>query len=136
MVTDKQNEISAIKQKELRSASIKLRDDGIMEIKLKPSEDFSVNDLKEINKEIDLLGEGKAYPNLILIDHFFNADKDVRAYSATEESCINTIADAFVVKMLAVSFIGNFYISFNKPPRPSQIFNSEEEAVKWLKTFL
>jgi hypothetical protein len=137
MINDtKENEVSILKQVELKSVHIKLRSDGIMQLDMKPYDGFTVNDLKEINNEIGILGEGKAFPNLVVVDHFLNADKDVREYSASEESLRYTIADAFVVKLLAVKFIGNFYIAFNKPARPTQIFNSQEEAIKWLKTFM
>ena len=82
------------------------------------------------------LGGGKAYPNLVIVNHFFNASSEVREFAASEEGNKYTIADAFVVKHVAVKLIGNVYISFNKPQKPTRIFDDVAEAEKWLKTFL
>ena len=43
-----------------------------------------------------------------------------------------TIADAIIVSNLAQKILINFYLKFNKPPKPSQAFNSEEQAINWL----
>lgn len=128
--------VTFIKQIELRSVEIKLRSDGIMQFDLKPCDEFTVNDLNEANSVADKLGEDKIFPRLIFVNHFIRFDKDVRAHNATEESLRTTLAAAFVTNILALKFIGNFYISFNKPVRPTRIFNSQKEAVEWLKSFM
>ena len=43
-------------------------------------------------------------------------------------------ATAVVVDTLAYKLIANFYLKFNKPKRPYQVFSKEEDAIKWLKT--
>lgn len=117
-------------------ASILLRGDGIMQINIQSFDELTVDDVKEITKAVGVIGEGKTYPNLVLLSHYFNPDKEVRSYAASEESNIYTLADAFVVKSLPVKIIGNFYVAFNKPVKPTKIFDSELEAVQWLKSFL
>ena len=47
-----------------------------------------------------------------------------------------SIASVFVVKNVAQKLMGNAYITFNKPITPTKIFTNEDEAVKWLKTFI
>lgn len=138
MINDltRNNEVVILKQVELDSTIIKLRSDGIVQFDLRNRDDFSVDDLKEINAAVGILGDQKPYPLLINVKHFLNADNELRTYAASEESNRYTIADAFVVNSMAVKFIGNFYISFNKPSRPTKIFDSETTAVEWLKTFL
>lgn len=134
--TTEKKGITFIRQVELRSVEIKLRSDGIMQFELKPIDSFSINDLKEVNAAAEALGgEGKVYPRLTFVKHFLNMDRELRAYAASEESNRTTTAAAFVTNILALKFIGNFYISFNKPVRPTRIFSSEEEAIEWLKTF-
>lgn len=129
--------VTFIKQIELRSVEIKLRSDGIMQFDLKPCDDFSINDLKEVNAAADALGEeGKAYPRLTFVKYFLNMGQELRAYAASEESNRTTVAAAFVTNVLALKFVGNFYISFNKPVRPTRLFDSEEKAVEWLKSFM
>lgn len=130
------NDVTFIKQVELKSIIIKLRSDGIMQFDFKPCDEFTVNDLKEANAATDVLGEDKIFPRLVFVNHFIRFDKDVRAQTATEESNLTTLAAAFVTNILALKFIGNFYVSFNKPARPTRIFSSEAEAVEWLKSFI
>ena len=120
----------------MKFVDVKLRSDGIMQFELKPCDEFAIEDLIETNAAADLLGQGKIYPRLTLVNHFVIFDKDVRALMATEESNHTTSAAAFVVNLIAIKIVGNFYISFNKPVRPTKIFDSEEKAVEWLKTFL
>jgi hypothetical protein len=43
-------------------------------------------------------------------------------------------AEAFVVESLANRLIANFYIKFNRPKNPTQIFNSYDRALAWLRT--
>lgn len=129
-------EVLLFKQVETDIAVIKLREDGIMQFNLKPIENYTIDDIKRNNEAVAEIGEGKAYPNLVVVDHFLNADADLRAYAASEESNKYTVADAFVVKLMAVKLIGNIYISFNKPRRPTRLFNNVEDAEKWLKSFL
>ncbi len=59
-----------------------------------------------------------------------------REYWAEEDSSPYTLAEAFVMRWLPMKLIGNFYLNFNKPPRPKRIFTNRDEAAEWLKTFL
>lgn len=132
--TSGKKEIAFLKQVELKAVDIKLRSDGIMQFDIKPCENFTVNDLKEANTAADNLGDGKIFQRLVFVNHFIRFDKEVRKYGATEESNKNVAAVAFVTNLLALKFIGNFYISFNKPVRLTQIFDSEVKALEWLKS--
>ncbi|MDQ3048014.1 MAG: hypothetical protein M3R27_10730 [Bacteroidota bacterium] len=124
-----------LREANLLTSRIRLRSDGIMEIRMKNRDDISINDLIEINEACGRIGEGKAFPNLFYIDHFININAEARAYGASEASNKYTKADAFVLNSEALKLIGNFYIRFNKPIRPTRIFSSDIEAVKWLKSF-
>jgi hypothetical protein len=44
-------------------------------------------------------------------------------------------AAAIVVDSLAGKLVGNFFKSLSSQKSPSRIFNSEEEALKWLRGF-
>ncbi len=134
-MTDKEA-VTIIKQEDVERVEIKLRSDGIMQFDLKICDHFSISDLKEANAASDLLGGGKVFPRLVFVNHSINFDKEVRKYGATEESNAKVSAVAFVTNFLHLKYVGNFYITFNKPVRPTQIFNSKEKAVEWLKTFL
>ncbi len=125
--------ITIVKQVELGSVVIKLRSDGIMQFDVKPGDEFTLDNLRETNAAADALGEGKVFPRLIFIKQFIRFDKEVRKQGALEENNLNTSRVAFVVNLVALKMVGNFYISFNKPVRPTRLFDSEEKAVEWLK---
>jgi hypothetical protein len=97
---------------------------------------LTVKDTWEIINTIKDIGNGKKFPNMLTANGFLNVHKDARALSASEEGNLYTLADALVVNSTALKLIANFYISFNKPVRPTKLFNSQEKAVEWLKTFL
>ena len=44
------------------------------------------------------------------------------------------LAEAFVVNGLGTRLIVNFYMKFNKPPNPTRLFTSIEEAEQWLSS--
>lgn len=43
------------------------------------------------------------------------------------------IADAFLVRSLAVRIVANFFIKVTKPKVTTKLFTDESEAVKWLQ---
>ncbi len=129
-------EITTITSVELDASTVSLRSDGIMHLDLHPKTIFMLKDAWEIIKTIERIGHGKRFPNLLTARGFLNVHRDARVLSASEEGNLYTLADALVVNSTALKLLANFYISFNKPVKPTKIFNSEEKAVEWLKTFL
>lgn len=129
-------EIKIITKVDLHASTVSLRSDGIIHLELHPVEELAVKDAWEIIKAIEGIGKGKKFPNLITAKDYVNIDKEAKVLSASEEGNQYTLADAIVVDSIALKLIANFYISFNKPVRPTRLFSSEEKAVAWLKTFL
>ncbi|MGQ0828236.1 MAG: DUF7793 family protein [Bacteroidota bacterium] len=131
------DEIQNITTIELAACTVTLRSDGIMNFDLKPVDEFTGKDAWEILGAVKEIGSGKKFPNLITTSKGYVAiSSEARALSASEPGNIYTLADAIVVNSTAFKLIANFYISFNKPVRPTRLFTSEKEAVEWLKTFL
>jgi hypothetical protein len=62
-------------------------------------------------------------------------DKSARDFLASPEGTKGLSAAAMMLDSAFSSFLGNFYLSVNKPPMPVRIFTSTEAAVKWLKRF-
>ena len=129
-------EVYIISKVELSASTVSLRSDGIMHLDLHPKTELTLKDGWEIIKTIGEIGGGKKFPNMLTAKGFLNVHKDARALSASEGGNEFTLADALVVNSTAIKLIANFYISFNKPVRPTKLFNSEQKAVEWLKTFL
>lgn len=71
---------------------------------------------------------------LVLPGQNTTATREARVHS--QNSIINCDAEAILIHSLAQRIISNFYISFkNRAEYPIKMFNSKEEAVKWLKSF-
>jgi len=79
-------------------------------------------------------------PLLLTLDDFAIPPADTRAFWATKEACPYACpyacAEAYLTKTIGHKIIGNVYMKFNKPGRPTKIFTDKDEAIKWLKTFL
>lgn len=59
----------------------------------------------------------------------------VREYLSEKSAAPNKIAEAFVVKNLNQRILGNFYLRVGRPACPTEVFTSEEDAVKWVKMY-
>ena len=116
--------------------SVSLREDGIVLIDVKANQDIDVKDVKDVVGALEQIGNGKKYPLLIVSGEYTLPTPEARAYIATAESDPFASAEAYVVTSLSQKLVGNVYLSFNKPARPTHIFTSEEKAVEWLKQFL
>jgi hypothetical protein len=117
---------------QLRISKLRLQRGNILRIDIVPNELFNLSDAREVVAAAGRMGEGRAMANLIVIGEHTTADHEARAYASSEEGCKYKIADAFVLRSLPQMLVGNFYLKFHKPARPTKIFTSEEDAVTWL----
>ena len=70
---------------------------------------------------------------LVLPGQNTSATREAREYS--QNTVLNCSSEAIVIHSLAQRIISNFYISFkNKADYPIKMFNSKDEAVKWLRS--
>lgn len=117
-------------------STVSLRSDGIMQIDMKANNTLNLVDARQMVKAFAEVGEGKKYPLLFIAGDFALASPDARKYASGTEANQYTLASVFVVKNSIQKMMGNAYITFNKPITPTKIMTSQDEAVKWLKTFL
>lgn len=59
----------------------------------------------------------------------------VREYMAGTSRYGHKVAEAFVVKNLGQRILANFYLRIARPACPTEVFTSEEEAVKWVRMY-
>ncbi len=116
--------------------TISLQEEGIVRYDIDSIDEITVQHLKEYLVAIEHFGEGKKFCNLILMKKFTQIGDEARKYAASEENNVYTIADAFVINSVALKIVGNFYIRYNKPVKPTRLFSNEEDALGWLRTFL
>lgn len=121
---------------EINSGIISFQEKGIVRYQIEQTDEITLQDIKEFIEVVRNLGDGESFCNLIVMKNFVQVGEDARKYAACEESNIYTIADAFVINSIALKLVGNFYIRYNKPVKPTRIFNNEGDALIWLRTFL
>jgi hypothetical protein len=118
---------------DLKHSIVQLRDDAIVQINYGDHIDIDLKEGVEIVDAIGKLTEGKKALILNIGGDGTSATPEARKFSASPAGVKFTKADAFVTTSLAQKILGNFYLNFNKPPVPSQIFDEVDKAIEWLK---
>jgi hypothetical protein len=113
-----------------------LRADGIMYVRISPEKEETVPLVKKMVEKMGEMVDYKKVPMLAKHEDFALPGKPNRDYWAKKESCPYSKADAFIVKSPAMKLIANFYLKVSKPGRPTKMFDNENDAIRWLKTFL
>ena len=114
---------------------VSLRNDGIMQVEIAPEQEVTVDNIKDIIEVIGKLGDRKQYPILILPGAYTLPNEEARLYLASPGDPY-ALAEAYVTHSLPQKLVGNFYLQFNKPPRPTRMFTNADDALKWLKGFM
>ena len=94
--------------------------------------------LADAQKNVEImhqLADGQKRPVLVEMKQIKNMDGDARAYSAGDNVESITLALAMVIGSTPGKTLGNLWLGINKPSFPTRMFNSETEAIKWLKGF-
>ena len=119
-----------------KGAVVRLRKDGIVEIRVADNHTCTVEEAQDISRVIRVLGKGKPVPVLRIAGEHSSVADGVREYAASALSQKNMVADAIVIRSLPQRILGNFYLKMNRPEKPTRLFNSETEAEAWLSKFL
>jgi hypothetical protein len=110
--------------------------DGIGRVEYLPGAKVTVDALRAQFDGAFRLSGGKAVPALVDIREIAFADREATSFLAGAEVARVTKAAAALVDSPMSRYLGNFFIRFYRPPYPTRLFTSEEEALKWLKEFL
>jgi hypothetical protein len=110
-----------------------LEQDGIVRLTWIPNAEITLAAAKESVAAVETLSQGKVRPLLVDMRSAKSIDREARAYYGSPgmkaANAIALLADSAVSQVLA-----NFFLRINKPTIPTQMFTSETEALKWLKT--
>lgn len=113
-----------------------LLENRILEVYFNPDlVEVDVHHLQMLFESIKKLGQGKKMLQYFTIAPFLNITPEGRAYSASSEAQVYTLANAVLVNNLAQKIGFNFFLNFNKPPIPIKAFSKKEEAFEWLLSF-
>ncbi len=121
---------------ELEAASVQLRADGIMHIHINEGREMHLNDAIKVVEAMGTLGNKQKYPVLIDCGEFATIDKGVRMFSAGKEANIYTSADAIAYHSFAHKLLIDFYVNHDNPSIETKVFDDNESAIVWLKTFI
>lgn len=121
---------------DIDAAKIELRPDGIMHVHVKVPMNFELKHSMQIVEARTQLAQDRSYPILYTSGQLVIPSAEVREYVASEPRSKLVTADAFIVNSLPQRIIANFYLKWNKPVRPTKMFDKEEEAIAWLKNYV
>jgi hypothetical protein len=119
-----------------RTAKIWRREDGITQVVTLENVREELEDAKENVAAIVRINQQKLMPVLVDMRAGPGIDRETRAYYSSREGLVATKALALLVESRFTRIMANFFIKFDLPAAPTQLFTSEDEAVAWLKTFL
>lgn len=113
----------------------KLNNNSFFRVNVLGDTEILEEDVKLIAEKCKVLGEGKILPVLIIIDKYTLPSAEARKYIAQVDSNPYAKAEAYVISDLPQKIVGNFFLKFDKPARPTKIFTKEEDALEWLEQF-
>jgi hypothetical protein len=117
-----------------RKAVITVRKDGIVEIAPNTNQCIDLGDYTAGIRFLEKKYKGRKFPVLFIPGENSEVTSEFRKIASSGIANEVTIADAVVVESLSHRMVSNFYIKFNKPSRPTRIFNNPDDAVAWLKS--
>lgn len=121
---------------ELRSQWIRLGEDGIIYIRIRPRIEIDRADAEEGIRAVASLCNGKLRPALVDLSDLKSMTREARLYFAGPETAAVESAAALVIRSPLTKAIGNFFMGLNKPLIPTRLFTSETDALAWLRTLL
>ncbi len=117
---------------DLSHAVISLTKDAHILIQIKEDQEIDLPEIEEINAAKNKLAQNKPNTVIFATPQIGNISIEAMRFSASKEVYHNAIAKAIVANSLSSRLIGSFFIKMNKPPAPTRLFKTIEEATVWL----
>jgi hypothetical protein len=76
--------------------------------------------------------KGKSYKVMLYTSLMGMVTPEARQY-LSQEGYQGVTRLAMITNSPISTLMGNLFVSINKPPRPTRLFKTREEALKWLK---
>ena len=116
-------------------AKIWLEEDGIVHIKYPHNFHLTLDVMESIYQQHLQITTDKR-PILAHAESVASADYDAQQFVSSDKAVALTSALALVVKSAFTRAMGEMFMMFHKPPYPMRMFQREDDALEWLKTFL
>ncbi|MBL4623798.1 MAG: hypothetical protein JKY42_01455 [Flavobacteriales bacterium] len=135
--------LSALEEKEkveeiyeTEKATLRLIENNIVEIKLKPNAFIELEDAQEQYKILTTLIKGLAgYTLLVYSDKTNDVSNEAKEYSANPKLKRGLLAQAIVTDHIPYIILSKVYTKFFKPTVPIQLFRDGRKATEWLKDY-
>jgi len=124
-----------LSEKDIGSTVFRLYEGNIYHVEIRKGEKVSMEIVQQGYDFVDEIG-GDFYYNIFEFHSFSDVDPEVREWAASPNYNSYTIADAIVINSFPQKILADFYIKFNKPVKPTKIFNSTEAAYNWVKELM
>ncbi|MES2568319.1 MAG: hypothetical protein V4565_15705 [Bacteroidota bacterium] len=128
--------IESVKEIELEYARVQLLDNKIVRVEMFDEVIIGLKECRGINHAIGELSGGKEAAVLMVPGYHTHFLPESRDFSASPEGQMYTLGDALVVLNLGQRILMQFYLKFNKPPKPSKAFDSEDHGMEWLLSLI
>lgn len=117
---------------ELKNCYLELDNDGIVELRILPNCTVETEEIDEIFENIhSQLPSARGL--LVTAGKEASLSQEAREKVSAGNVTEQIVADAIVVEHYQHHMTANFFVRYNKPQRPTQIFKTAKEARNWLK---
>lgn len=103
----------------------------ILHVKVPKYYNVDVEIFEKAQNYIRILGQEKHYHFIIEFSSFSEVDPEMRKRRAGKSGTEFSLSDALVISNLPQKIMGDFYLRFNKPVRPTKFFYSLDKALDW-----
>lgn len=134
-MSKRQPPVTVVAREEWEAFAVELRSDGLVQVLIQPETEVDVEQVKKIVEATGKVTNGSKAPVLVLAGEYTLPTADARNYIAEPGNSF-ALAEAYVLRSLPQKIVGDFFLRFNNPGRPTRIFTQKEQAIQWLMTFI
>lgn len=113
-----------------------LDDDGVLWHRIDEIMNVTPDDAQEVVRQVADLTGGRAVPAIIDIRGVAYAGHETRLTFAGSPDDSHELATALIVAPGSSKAMATVFTQVTKPDRPVQVFEAEEEAIAWVRSFL
>lgn len=118
--------------RETKKIRFKIGPDNILHTDCFPNTVMTLEDAKESTQVSAELINYQPRPLLCDLTNVVKMTQECRRHFASTEHAATFTRAALVVTSPISKVIGNFFLGLNKPVKPTRLFTSKEEGMKWI----
>ena len=121
--------------RETNKIKFTIGEDNILRTECFPNTIMTLEDGKESTRISAEMVNYQALPLLCDLTNVVKMSQECRKHFSGAEHAETFSKCALIVTNPISRIIGNFFIGLNKPLKPTRLFTSKEDGLKWLKSF-